>query len=454
MASASESCCDNDLPLVLRVFIHCGNDIFDCLSLKDLHSLSKTCKIIQRVTGEYFQCNFKFAENFSAKDGIYTLYSDNKGVINQITQTSGFNQFINYIPHYYEKMEPLLYISSHSGEFESIRHIYWVCLQIDCEKVQYLRDIWSKIEYIQINQCTLQGDLYETLLKFCVNLKKINLHDDLGCISPKENNAWLLRRYPLLEHVHLIPRQAFKIDELKTFFKNHPNIRSFSTSSNFLWENRHELFDSNVKFDTLEIEIWNKYFYFRASDCTPDTISLKSICSLLNELHKNGFYKRLHFYLKHIDQECCDELLSLRGLVKLKIKHLNGIYSLPRLTGLKSLDLLRDVNTRSIDELAIGLANLEDLYIKNISCDDILPFIQHSLKLRRIYADINNGSLNLLKLNNERAKLRGAHKVTIFVNDNIFLTTKWSTQNGDINLNFIEMKRMGSHYNKPHISNR
>lgn len=441
-----------ELPPVLKSFLRCqcGDEIFDYLSLKSLHALSQTCDVIQQEVGEYFQYYYRFAEKICGADGVDMVYTDNEGAINQRIQTSSFNKFINYLSIYYEREGPLQYIKAHSNEFESINHIYLVCLEINCDKVQYLREILSKIEYVQINQCTLQGDFYRVFLRLCENLKRINVHDDLGNILTHNENVWLLQRYPLLEHVHLIPRQAFKMTELRPFLENNRNIRHFSTSSNFLWENRKELLQSSVRLEILEIEMWHKYFFFRHCGA-PDKMSFRSLCRLLNQLHQIGFYKRLHLYVKHIDQECADELLTLHALEKLQIKHLEKIYSLPRLSNLKALDLPRGVIASNLNELAKGLTSLDELYIRNITGCDILPFVQYSAKLRRIHADFNDGIPDLVHMDNERSKLNAARKVKMYVNDNIFLTIKWSDQGRHTNLSFVEVKRIGSHYNKPHI---
>lgn len=103
----------------------CFVEIFNYLSVKDLYSFGQTCNAIHRLTGKYFKCNYLAAFTFSGENGIYTEYSDNYGAHNQRTQTSGFNQFVSQISHFYEKIDPLYYIQSHSHGFEST--IWCVC---------------------------------------------------------------------------------------------------------------------------------------------------------------------------------------------------------------------------------------------------------------------------------------------------------------------------------------
>lgn len=49
-----------------------------------------------------------------------------------------------------------------------------------------------------------------------------------------------------------------------------------------------------------------------------------------------------------------------------------------------------------------------------------------------------------MSLNREREQLLGARKLIIYVPEDIFLATKWSTNNGDINLSLVELRRIDS----------
>ena len=46
-------------PPILKLNAICCDDLFEWLSLEDLHSLGQTCKRMQRLTGIYFQENFE-----------------------------------------------------------------------------------------------------------------------------------------------------------------------------------------------------------------------------------------------------------------------------------------------------------------------------------------------------------------------------------------------------------
>lgn len=439
---AIKSSSSNEAP-IFALNADCFEEIFDNLSLKDLHSFGQTCKTLQRIGGEYFKRNYKSAEKFSGNDGIHTVYSDENGATNERTQTSGFNRYINYISHYYDEFEPLRYIQSHSDEFESINHIYLVCLMINAAKIEYFQQILPKIEVIQIRQCTLEGDFNEILLQFCKHLKRLYIQDDLGDIIDETGNAWLLQHYSTLEHVQLTTRYPFRIHELSGFFERNANIRSFSTSSRCLWENRNELLVSPAKFQRLEIQMLDNFYR--------DLIDIRSICDLLNQLHARGFYNRLHLCVKRVDQKWSDQIIGLKGLENLSIRHFGECHKLTQLTQLIDLIILDGGTATDMDTLANGLRNLERVFIQNVTYNQMIPFIRRSKKLNKFKvipkedACFNGGVIKLATLNREREKLTDARKVTVYVPDNVFLKTKQAMKNGEINLHFIEMKRASSY---------
>lgn len=422
---------------IFKLTVDCCDEIFEYLSLKDLHSFGQTCKPFQKVAGEYYQRNYPHSEKFLQKYGIYSVYSDNKDVNNHRTQTSCFNEYTNYFSHYYEEMKPLRYIQKHSHEFKSINHMYIVCSRLNTDKMKYLMHFLPKFETISINQCTLSGDFYEILLKFCINLKSLDILDDLGYIICRRKNPWLLKHYPKLEHLQLNPRyQTNIIDELSTFFQRNPKITSFSTNTNFLLENIDAFMNSDLKLKTLSIEITSKY------RCQFDNVP--AVVKHLNQLHEFGFYERLHLTVEYISEEFINQVVSLRGfkrLIILIIKNLCGIKHLHRLINLTELTLPGVISKNDIEILAINLVNLEVISIQCETNDDFLPFMRHSIKLRKASVYFNDGFVDLKKLNREREKLPGGRKVALYVGDKLFMETKWTINNGDINLNMVEMRK-------------
>lgn len=416
-----------------KLTVDCCDEIFDYLSLKDLHSFGLTCKGMQRVTGEYFKRNFKQCEKFTNDDGIYTVYSDHQGVINQRTHTSGFNQYIYNISYYYETKEPLRYIQSHSSEFDSIGSIYLVCTHIDKQKMKYFLKLLPKVENVTLHQCTMyKNDIYEIMLKFCENMKSLIILDDLNIINNHINRSWFDKIFAQLEHITLDPRYTDKLDQLSTFLERNPNIQSFSTSASFLWANNEQLLSSNVKLTTFDVDFTKNISH----------IDMQKMHHILNELREKGFYKHLHLTVPHLDQQFCERIFSLRGIEKLVLSKFTEIYQLNRLTSLKKLSLPSGLKANDIDILATSLVNLEMVSINSISSNDLLPFMRCSMKLKQLYAYLNDGCiLNLIKLNREREQLIGARRVIIYLQGNIFLATKWKIHNGDASLKLVEMRR-------------
>lgn len=432
---------DKTLSPLFKLTEDCVNEIFEYLSLKELHSFGQTCKIFQKLSGEYFQRNFKSADHFVGQKGIFTLYSDHRGIINQRTKTTGFNQFINCILVDNDKMEPLSYLLSHSNEFSSINQIRFSGFSSD--RIPYLRKLLANIDIIEMKRALIREDFYGAFLQFCPNLKRIEMQEYLVEIHNKKQNLWLQRKYPMLEHFVLTPEWTFKIKELNSFLERNPNIRYFATHSKCLWENKEDFLKSKAKLETLEIRIYR--FKNNWSIMEKD-------CNLLNELFKRGFFKCLRISIDQVDQRRCDLLCSLIGLEALCIDFLNECYSLPMLTSLRELAIRYDASSNEIEVLAMAksLEQLEGLYLANATFETILPFIRHSKQLREIMFLLKNQnelggqSIDLVTLDKEREQLVDAKKVTIFVPDNILLETKWTIKNGQIDLKLVEMRRSTS----------
>lgn len=161
-----------ELAPILKLTIDCCDEIFDYLSLVELHSFGQTCTAMQRVTGEYYRRNFKGAEKFIHDDGIYTVYADD--VTNKRTRSSVFNRFTEFLSYYYGEKQPLSYIDWHIDEFTAVKHLYFVCIGLDGRKMDHFQSIFPTLEVLQIRQCILwRDDFYEILLQPCKQLKRL-----------------------------------------------------------------------------------------------------------------------------------------------------------------------------------------------------------------------------------------------------------------------------------------
>lgn len=439
-------------PRIFKMNIDCLDKIFDYLSLKDLHSFGLTCRTMQQVVGEYFKLNFHAAAKFAEDDGIYTVYSDAENQDKRI-QTSGFNEFITYISHYYEKMQPLEYIKLDSDEFVSINHIYLVCLNLNKPKIEAIRKLLRKVEIVQLRNCSVQVRFYEDFLALCDNLKQLyyqEAHQKFH-FAPDETH-WLLQTYPKLEHLEFSSQFRHREINLGSFFDRNQTIKSFSTSSCCLLENGSDFLKSNAKLEVFEVKVFQRSYYYDVDHRNVD--ALIPIRNLLIQLYERGFYKRLHFYVRYCDRSSSDEIVQLPGLEKLCIHNFTEAFNLYQLSGVKELVIQNGANPNEMHILANSLQNLQRLFLASSTIENLLPFIRHSPKLGKIKffpnRDGNNGlTRNVLKismLDEERKKLDGfITKVTIYVEDNIFLATKWAIHQGNMNLKFVEIKRTDSY---------
>lgn len=433
----------SSIPAIFKLYSDCCYEIFDYLSLKDIHSIGQTCKVMQSVAGEYFKRNYKSAEKFVEDHGTYTVFNKFEDRV----ETTVFNPFTKFVSFYGQK-QPLCYFKSYIDDFDAITHLNLAFMSLNSIKMESFQSILPTIEVLQIRQCTMwrePSDLHEVLLKYCKNLKRLYIQEDFGYIV-NERETSLIRTYPKLEHVEITTRNNTKLPNLRRFFESNPQIRSFATSSHCIWDNRHELMQLPIKLESLEVKHFGMDFYY-----TPkNPVSIVAFVELLNQLHEKGFYERLHFYVPEVDQRLSGLLLSLRGLEKLTIKEFTQCHELPALKRLKELNIFSCSNAEQLEPMAMGLVNLERLFLQRVSINDILPFIRYSTKLKHLKilsnesANFNGHVIDLQKLNREREKLPWARKVMIYIEDNVFLATKWSTRYGDVDLKMIEMKRSNS----------
>ncbi|XP_031634261.1 uncharacterized protein LOC116347697 [Contarinia nasturtii] len=433
---------DESTPKIFKLNIDCLEEIFEYLNVKDLHSFGKTCRRMNKVAGEYYKQNYSSADIRCEKDGIY-MY---EGYVKE--RISGFNKFIPCISYYgddpNDDLGPVKYIKSHINEFESTNHIHLEELSINKTRIGYFKKLLPQLEIVRHRECSVDGDFYDLLLKYCKNLKEIHVQNwDVGNRRKVKLN-WLLQKYPKLERFELRPSKPCRIEELREFFVRNPNVQRFSTTARFLWKNDDIFLNSNAKLDILELEGFNNYCpSFKGKQTS------ENILELLNQLHKRDFYKRLYIYVNRVNKEMSTLFTSLEGLELLCIEEsFQKSYNLAQLTNLKELIMFGSKIPKYMEILANGLTKLERLYIHSASIGDIMPFIRRSPKLNKIkfippyYS--TGVVLNLAMLNKERAKLTGARKIIIYTRDDVFLATKWTTRNGNTNLSFIEMRRVDS----------
>lgn len=383
----------------------CWEKLLDWLSMEDVIAFSKTCKAFELVVGKYFQKKYRMP-SASIDDGFLTID------FNPIN----FNRHVQSIFCSGPLNEQLF------SSCRSLKCMYLSGVTFTESCVEHIRMVLSKVERIMLNGC--DGDLYEDFLKFCVNLKCLHAYD-------VDIKNLLSRQYPSLKSIEIRNCGALERYKLNEFFKLNPNVRNLTIDSNFLRENLYDMLDREIQVDDLIL-----------ANSNIDKLELDA----LNILHQRGFYKRLHIETSAIK----DEIAALEGLATLYVR---GIEVIPELPGLTELGFYvwttfgEDFDVTQIPNLC---KNLERLFVYESSIDGILPFIRYSPHLNEIaIRKLESNTLDISVLNNERIKLNGAQKVTIYVAEHVYLATKWSTKT--INLDFIEIKRICSYeFKQPH----
>lgn len=307
-------------------------------------------------------------------------------------------------------------------------------------QIDAIKELLSHVENIQIDCTTTKCDFHEGFLRYCSRMKHLMLRGS-SCTIIGNGNTWLHRQYPTLEHFGVDDRfynqPELKCIDLRDFFELNPNIRIFSSTIDYFWQNREWILGSNIRIDRLDI--WNNF----RSD-----IGIGHVCDLLNELHDQGFHQRLTFYLFKCDPEDLSDISRLRALEGLALPHFGAnSFDLPLLTNLKELSLY-NFPVRNLEGLPNNLPNVQRICICGPYLDMILPFVHRCPTLKQIkvrplwYGAFGNpegtDTINLQALNNQRKKLTNAQKITIFVNEEIYLTYKWKQET---NFSLVELER-------------
>lgn len=414
---------DNQHSDIFRLSIDCFEDIFDYMSLQDLAKFGQTCERIQRIVGHHFRQSYQgakvsFYRNFEVNYVYANCLIDFVQKIRVIQSDLEFSRFLQW------------------NRFESLKQIRLYDQNLTSHKIECMKTILRQVEAVELFECKIEGDFFESLLVFCPNVKRLCV-DGTTMIETKYN--WLHRNYPTLEHFQLLTVIGLEIDDLQVFFDLNPNVKKLAFGGKCFWMNRDMMRSSKLKLDVLEIKYDKR-------------IKLDSFCRFMNELHAQGFMNQLHLYIDlpyGFEQEIIDQLATVDALVKLVANSRQSHINISSLIKLQELCITSNA-INDLEHLPDTLTNLARLYFLEASSNDILPFIRRSSKLSKIKINrLHSGEffeeniLDLPALNREREKLIFARKIIIYVNEEIFLTTKWALKQTEFSL--IEMKRIDSY---------
>lgn len=286
-----------------------------------------------------------------------------------------------------------------------------------------LESMLAKLEILKISNVHFSDKLFELLLKLCVNLKLLKITESHG-------SNWMRHKYPKLEHLQLHGCKPCEDKEMVSFLVRNPNVCAFTTTAAVLLRNQEAFIANNIHFDDLTITSFDE---------------IDSTCDALINFHRRGFYKRLH-----LKTETAKHLADLPGLVTLHIGT-DDYIKLPLLTAVTEFTFRALWNGlcswMNMEEVSVALPNLEGVFsISEINLEYMLPLVCNSVKLKEIkmvYFRNDCGDIDPVHMNNERKKLKGARKITIYVEEKDYLKIKW--KHNKIDFDLIEVKRKESY---------
>lgn len=420
-------------PHFIKVNADCWERIFDLLSLRDILRMSETCKRMRQMSGYYFREYFPEIKcRWIANRGVFIGYPASvlrTDLAEYITKL----MVVDYLEHF-------LY----ADQYCALKSLHLRSIELTDTQIDYIKNVLNNIENIDLKQCTIYGDFHEKFLKYCPKLKRLRLHDVF--YDPEDAEKYFFQqKYSSLQYLDYSTLQLYHSnDELKNFFEQNMDLKHFGVSNHFVWINRDVFIESNIKLVSFAI-------YTAISDDVAEVPAVEFV-NLLKTLYERGFFKSFHFKIIETDelidyQELIDEMATLDALEVLVTNENND---LSRLTNLKELWFLDYHHATTMELLAKNLTKIERLYFNKASTDDIQPFFQHCKRLKTVKVyEMNGGSLleggtslNLCALNSERERLRATRRVSVCVEENIYLATKNKKKNA--NLAQVEIARWDS----------
>lgn len=428
---------------ILELNIDCVEEAFDYLPLGDLICIGSTCKRLNQVAGYIYQQNYSGNEVFCRDRHIK---------INLHVNADYLIHYFNNVTIFAER--DLDFYLSLPSQLHRQKHISLKDFEISPSQIERMNEIFSKVESFTLHYLKLDGCLHTNILASCPNLKYLCIEGQPESIIIGSDNDWLLRKYPTLEHFKLAQRRPFQLDALTNFLERNTNIKKFSTYTYFFWENRERLSQANVELDDLALCA----IFEKIEDFHP-------LIHLLNELHARGFYKRLHFSHNRCEQTLIDQLTSAKELVTLYLMYGANV----RLSGLTNVeDLFYEDSSRinDLEEMATKLNKLERIRFSIAQPGPIKMLVCKAASLKTIIVysfwaqtygnkqwatldQIQLGNLpifDLRQLNEERGKLPNARKVRLYVEETVYLATKWAIK--ETNFGFVRMLRVDANESK------
>lgn len=397
---------------------------FDFSSLKTLAATAEE-PVKQPAVGQYFRENFP-SYRVRGKGG--NIYLENSEI--NINSLSLFVRKIVIKDGDLKIFQP--------NRFWSLKEIEFSRGQLF--HTEYAKNVLGNVETLKFIDCKFNDDFNDTFLSHCDNLKRLYVKEQSDARSDAivgYSNIWLVRKYPNLEHFELESRRS--IGEVILFLFKNQNIRTFSTTIEFLIENMYNLLPANIKLNVLSI--------LHANSSVSMT-EFNEFVQNLTYLHTLKRYKYLHLYYSknqmhyHYPQNLLQFVTILYAAKELHVLQLSAMLNL------QELYLLHSSQIGDFDATLMNLQKLDYIYFLHDAIENILPFIVNLPNLKKIridllrngqYFDNRDNIVNLNVLNVVRGMCTHAHKLTIYVTEEIYLATKFAFK--QIETNLIDIRR-------------
>lgn len=420
--------------LIWKLNVDCFYEICDYLTLDDLIAIGQTCKRFQFIAGDFIKENYVAKRKTCQNTDIHMDWPPKSVKI--------FSDFLEKVYIFGNFASGYKFVGSNCTEY--LREIRMSQIDLTDYEIESIKGVLAGVEVIEMEHCALRDEFYEHFLQFCPKLKSLSVsrssYDRDRGIIIGSSNEWLRKKYPTLEHLELTNLYELKENELQAFFEQNPNVRSFSTDAKSILFNRDTILESGIKLNELAVE-----FHPQVIDSEVEPIAIVEFFhKQLVKLHASGFFRTLHLYISFLDhQNSVQKLLKLDSLTMLG-GYINCIES-PTIQ-LEELNVTEASDVRDLETFPDKMPNLERINFSGASSDHILPFIRSSPKLKIMKIEnlldgnhLVGGVLDLIALNNARKGMARARKLIIFVNERVYLATKWAQRQMFFSL--IELRR-------------
>lgn len=405
-----------DLPPCLKLLIDCWEGILDYLSVKDIHSLAGTCKMLnQFVGGLYLKTNIPYLRYQAELDGVYCVHGGDWFLVQP-----HFHRFIESLEIAADNIGNNDYILD-AAELPSLKKLYWYGMLLSQARFENDQSALKKVESMTFWACEIADRMtFHQMGIYCPQLKHLRcVH-----ISVEQVGHLLLEHYPTLEHIEL---ERVEDDDdttttmenvnLKLFLEKHSKLNRFTADFDHLWANRDSLMQSNVKLEALKV------------DFCAARVPSGEIVNFFKALYDRGFYKRLFVSVSLLgDMDVSDAFYALPAMEKLLLKSFDWNLDFSRLSHLN--ELVCYTAETAWEKVARNLIHLERLYIRNATVDQLIPFARHSRYLKEMIID-RAAPTDFTAFNEARMKF-GRH-MSIDLREQEYLPAKWNAKNVELN---------------------